>query len=87
MDAGYKEFADLPLPQPEPPTDPRFPAMVDRTKLSTVQYAKSQLKWITKQLLPAVREARALGGEVYVYVVPGGEEGEGVASRVLSGGS
>lgn len=81
---GYKEFADLPLPQPDPPTDPRFPAMVDRTKLSTVQYAKSQLKWITKQLLPAVREARALGGEVCVYVVPGGEEGEAAASRILA---
>lgn len=57
--------------------------MVDRTKVSTQQYAKSQLKWIKKQLLPAVREARSLGGEVEVYVIPGGETGVPLAIEIL----
>lgn len=57
--------------------------MVDRTKVSTQQYAKSQLKWIKKQLLPAVREALSLGGEVEVYVVPGGEAGIPLATEIL----
>lgn len=52
-------------------------------KLSTHQYAKSQIKWIRKQLLPAVKEARSLGGEVEVYVVRGGQEGQGPAIRLL----
>nr|XP_031863381.1 uncharacterized protein CI109_001256 [Kwoniella shandongensis]KAA5530453.1 hypothetical protein CI109_001256 [Kwoniella shandongensis] len=80
---GYKEFAALDLNQSHPQSDPLFPAMLDRTKLSTHQYAKSQLKWIKKQLLPAVREARALGGEVEVYVVPGGEVGVKPAVDIL----
>ncbi|XAO23963.1 hypothetical protein I312_102752 [Cryptococcus bacillisporus CA1280] len=80
---GYKEFASLPLPFPDPQSHPLFPAMVDRTKVSTHQYAKSQLKWIKKQLLPAVREARSLGGEVEVYVVPGGETGIPLATEIL----
>ncbi|OXG24822.1 tRNA dimethylallyltransferase [Cryptococcus neoformans Tu401-1] len=80
---GYKEFASLPLPSPDPQSHPLFPAMVDRTKVSTQQYAKSQLKWIKKQLLPAVREARSLGGEVEVYVIPGGETGVPLATEIL----
>ncbi|KAK8864512.1 hypothetical protein IAR55_001762 [Kwoniella newhampshirensis] len=80
---GYKEFAALTLAQSDPQSDPRFTSMLDRTKLSTHQYAKSQLKWIKKQLLPAVREARTLGGEVEVYVVPGGDRGVGPAVDVL----
>jgi tRNA A37 N6-isopentenylltransferase MiaA len=59
--------------------------MLARMKLSTHQYAKSQLKWIRKQLLPAVREAMGLGGDVAVYVVHGGERGETVAKGVLAG--
>ncbi|KAL1411405.1 tRNA dimethylallyltransferase, mitochondrial [Vanrija albida] len=81
---GYKEFAGLPLPQSDPTSSPLFNSMVDRTKLSTHQYAKSQIKWIRKQLLPAVREARTLGGDVHLFVVPGGEAGEPVARDVLS---
>ncbi|WVQ99561.1 hypothetical protein IAU59_006697 [Kwoniella sp. CBS 9459] len=72
---GYKEFSALRLPQDHPATDPAFAPALARTKLSTHQYAKSQVKWIKKQLLPVVREARALGGEVYVYVVNGGDKG------------
>lgn len=87
LEAGYKEFAALPLPQADPPDHPLFPQMLDRMKLSTRQYAKSQLKWIRKQLLPAVREARALGGHVFVYVVPGGPPGEQVARDILQGKS
>ncbi|ODN94193.1 hypothetical protein L198_05044 [Cryptococcus wingfieldii CBS 7118] len=67
-----------------PQSHPLFPAMLERTKISTHQYAKSQISWIKKQLLPAVREARSLGGQVEVYVVPGGEKGEKPAVDVLS---
>lgn len=49
--------------------------MLDRMKLSTHQYARSQIKWIRKQLLPAIKEARSLGGTVEVYAVRGGIEG------------
>lgn len=81
---GYKEFAGLRLPQDQPSSDPLFPAMLAQTKARTHQYAKSQIKWIRKQLLPAVREARSLGGEVEVYAVPGGVEGEGPARQILN---
>lgn len=82
---GYKEFADLELPQQDPASDPRFPAMVALTKLRTHQYARQQLKWIKKQLLPAVREARSLGGQVEVFAVPGGKDGEAPAIEALHG--
>ncbi|WVR06929.1 hypothetical protein IAU60_003965 [Kwoniella sp. DSM 27419] len=72
---GYKEFATMKLPTDNPANDPSYAPALERTKLSTHQYAKSQLKWIRKQLLPAAKEAKALGGEVEVYVVNGGEAG------------
>lgn len=72
------------LDQPDPSSDPSFDSMLDRMKLSTHQYAKSQIKWIRKQLLPAIKEARSLGGEVEVYVVRGGQEGEGLATGILN---
>jgi tRNA dimethylallyltransferase len=61
--------------------------MLALTKIRTQQYAKYQLKWIRKQLLPAIREARALGGDVEIYVVRGGggAEGEEAGRRVLEG--
>ena len=52
-------------------------------KLSTYQYARSQVKWIKKQLLPVVKEARSLGGDVQVYVVRGGEEGYAPSIQLL----
>ncbi|EIW70385.1 hypothetical protein TREMEDRAFT_28696, partial [Tremella mesenterica DSM 1558] len=84
---GFKEFSSLPLDITNinaARSDPHFSTMLNRMKLSTQQYARSQLKWIRKQLLPAVGEARELGGEVWVYVIPGGEEGEKVARNILS---
>ncbi|ORY32807.1 tRNA isopentenyltransferase [Naematelia encephala] len=80
---GYKEFAALPLPQSDPSLDPVFPQMLAHTKIRTQQYAKSQLKWIRKQFLPALREARRLGGEVDIYVVRGGPTGVDGAREVL----
>lgn len=59
--------------------------MLEQTKLRTYQYAKSQLKWIKKQLLPAVAEARALGGEVTVCVVRGGSCDDKQARDILLG--
>jgi len=79
---GYKEFAGLDL-ENDPLSDPRFGEMLDRMKLSTYQYARSQIKWIKKQLLPAVKEARSLGGDVQVYVVRGGEEGYAPSIQLL----
>lgn len=82
--AGYKEFSNLALDGVSDPTsDPAFPSMLERMKLSTHQYAKSQLKWIKNQSLPAIREARAAGGEVSVYVVPGGSLNEGLTQDIL----
>jgi len=80
---GYKEFAELPLPYDGTTNAKQFESMLARTKLSTHQYAKSQIKWIKKQLLPAIREARSHGGDVFVYVVPGGTPGEPIAREIL----
>jgi len=79
---GYKEFAGLDL-ENDPLSDPKFGEMLERMKLSTYQYARSQIKWIKKQLLPAVKEARSLGGDVQVYVVRGGEEGYAPSIQLL----
>ncbi|BEJ16322.1 hypothetical protein CspHIS471_0509270 [Cutaneotrichosporon sp. HIS471] len=81
---GYKEFAELPLPQESPFENPEFQRMLTLMKLSTHRYAKSQIQWITKQLLPAVHDARSRGGDVHVYVVPGGAAGEPLAVEVLA---
>jgi tRNA dimethylallyltransferase len=79
---GYKEFSGLDL-ENDPLSDPQFGDMLERMKLSTYQYARSQIKWIKKQLLPAVKEARSLGGDVQVYVVRGGEEGYASSIQLL----
>jgi tRNA dimethylallyltransferase len=80
---GYKEFAGLDLDQKDALSDPQFGDMLERMKLSTYQYARSQIKWIRKQLLPAVKEARSLGGDVQVYVVRGGEDGYASSIQLL----
>lgn len=83
-EAGYKEFSQLPLDGgPNPTSHPDFPTMLDRMKLSTHQYAKSQIGWIRKQLLPAVREAMSNDGDVWVYVVAGGDANEAITRDVL----
>jgi tRNA dimethylallyltransferase len=64
---GYKEFSCLDLDN-DPLSDPQFGDMLERMKLSTYQYARSQIKWIKKQLLP---------------VVKGGEEGYAPSIRLL----
>ena len=79
---GYKEFSGLDL-ENDPLSDPQFGEMLERMKLSTYQYARSQIKWIKKQLLPAVKEARSLGGDIQVYVVHGGEEGYAPSIQLL----
>jgi tRNA A37 N6-isopentenylltransferase MiaA len=73
---GYKEFAGIPTSELSP-DHPLFKPAVERMKLSTRQYAKKQLKWIKKQLLPAVKKAKSQGGEVYVYVLKAGESKDG----------
>ena len=81
---GYKEFAALSLsPGSDPLSDPHFPDMLRQTKAKTFQYAKSQLRWIRKQLLPVLMEAKRSGGDVHVYVVPGGSAAEKSAIPLL----
>lgn len=55
---GYKEFAPLPTSQltPEARDLPAFKDAIERMKLSTRQYAKSQVKWIGGKLKDAVDE-------------------------------
>jgi tRNA dimethylallyltransferase len=73
---GYKEFTSIPTSELSP-AHPLFKPAVERMKLSTRQYAKKQLKWIKKQLLPAVQKAKSQGGEVYIYVLKAGETKHG----------
>lgn len=84
--AGYKEFAAVSLPTPNATSDPAYASALERTKISTHQYAKSQLQWIRKQLLPVISDVRKQGAEAFVYVVPGGPDGEVVAREILRGG-
>lgn len=79
---GYKEFSAIPTEQLTP-SHPLFEPALDRMKLSTRQYAKKQLKWIRTQLLPAVKRARTLGGQVDVHVVNAGESEEAI--KILDG--
>lgn len=74
---GYKEFVTIPT-EDLSRDHPLFAPSLERMKLSTRQYAKKQIKWIKKQLLPAVRKARHMGGEVDVYVLPAGRSEEGL---------
>ena len=84
--SGYKEFSELPLGDRQDPSHhPGFPNMLRQTKTRTYQYAKSQLKWIRKQVLPVVAEAKSLGGDVHIYVVPGGGAAETAAVPLLHG--
>lgn len=80
---GFKEFADLELPKDDLSRDPLYKRGLDTTKLRTTKYAKKQIKWINSQLLPVVREARALDGDVHLYVLHGGEKDEGLARTIL----
>ena len=82
---GYKEFAELPLPLKDPHNFPGFSGMVDVMKTRTRRYARYQLKWIRKQILPVIREARNCGDEVEIFVVPGGHTGHSVAEPLLHG--
>jgi hypothetical protein len=52
-------------------------------KISTRQYAKRQLKWVQKQMLPVVKQARERGDEVWVYVVRGGDADAQLGEEIL----
>jgi hypothetical protein len=74
---GYKEFGAIPTSDLTS-VHPLFASGLERMKLSTRQYAKKQIKWIKKQLLPAIIKARSMGGEVYIYVLPAGRSERGI---------
>lgn len=57
-------------------------------KIGTRQYAKRQLKWVQKQLLPVIKqtlEQRRADEEpdVWVYVVRGGDEDTALGQDIL----
>ena len=86
---GYKEFSHIPTSRLTP-SDPLFAPALERIKISTRQYAKRQLKWIQKQLLPVIRQAlnqeRTDGQEeqsVWVYVVRGGDADVALGEEIL----
>lgn len=62
---GYKEFAPLPTAQLKPDAKdlPAFKQALDRMKIATRQYAKSQVKWIAGKLRDAVDERVTSDGE------------------------
>jgi tRNA dimethylallyltransferase len=74
---GYKEFSAIPSDDLQPES-PLFRPAVEQMQLATRQYAKKQLKWIKKQMLPAILKARSKGGEVYIYVLPAGDSSSGI---------
>jgi len=57
MSRGFKEFNDY-LASEEPSTA-QLQDAAERMKLSTRQYAKRQISWITNKLLPAIRAANS----------------------------
>lgn len=91
---GYKEFAHIPTERLTP-TDPLFAPALERMKIATRQYAKRQLKWVEKQLLPVIRQAllrqrqveKSGEGEdddgVWVYVVRGGDTDTALGAEIL----
>ncbi|KAJ9121453.1 hypothetical protein QFC22_002069 [Naganishia vaughanmartiniae] len=87
---GFKEFSHIPTNRLVP-TNPLFAPALDRMKISTRQYAKRQLQWIRKQLLPVVKQAlehqRAEGeGEdagPWIYVVRGGDDDVALGEEIL----
>ncbi|KAJ9092209.1 hypothetical protein QFC21_006955 [Naganishia friedmannii] len=87
----FKEFSHIPTDRLVP-SDPLFAPALDRMKISTRQYAKRQLQWIRKQLLPVIKQAlesqRAEGGEgedagPWIYVVRGGDEDVALGEEIL----
>ncbi|KAJ9116773.1 hypothetical protein QFC24_006664 [Naganishia onofrii] len=94
---SYKEFAHIPTSQLTP-TNPLFAPALERMKTATRQYAKRQLKWVEKQLMPVIKQAlvhqRQVGrammtGEgtedngVWVYVVRGGDVDTALGADIL----
>ncbi|KAI5449780.1 tRNA dimethylallyltransferase, mitochondrial [Naganishia albida] len=79
---GYKEFSHIPTDRLTP-ADPLFAPALERMKISTRQYAKRQLKWVQKQMLPVVKQARERGDEVWVYVVRGGDADAPLGEEIL----
>lgn len=62
---GYKEFAPLPTSQLTAAAKdlPAFKEAIERMKVSTRQYAKSQVKWIAGKLKDAVDERITVADE------------------------
>lgn len=66
---GFREFIGVDLDD-----EAQVAEALRRVKRNTHAYAKTQMKWIRNQLLPAVREA-GRRGDVQVLVVPSSGEG------------
>jgi tRNA dimethylallyltransferase len=72
---GYKEFADHTIAQKEAAPEAQIEQLknnaIERTQISTHQYAKSQLKWIRNKLLRALQRA----GTSNIYLLDGSDIG------------
>lgn len=85
---GFKEFHDCALPgTAETATNAGYRAGLSMTKERTSRYARRQMKWIQRQLLPVIREAKVLGGDVELYVLRGGGTDDALAADILRGRS
>lgn len=85
---GYKPFATY-LQQPSP-SSKDFEAAIEQTKIQTRQYAKRQIGWFQRKLLPAMRQLQQSGQrDVQVYVLDATDaerfesDVEGKASQLL----
>jgi tRNA dimethylallyltransferase len=65
--AGFKEFIDYLSSQSS--SQKQYDQSVERTKVSTRQFAKRQVQWIKKKLLPAVNAANKSGVKTPVFLL------------------
>lgn len=72
---GYKEFEPYLATRSRTDAinarDPTFLACLDRMKISTRQYAKSQIRWIKVKLLPAIEKAPTKDVTIYLLDATG----------------
>lgn len=64
---GFKEFDNY--LSHDSPTEKEYKESVERTKISTRQYAKKQVHWIRNKLLPAIGQLDSGEPKVFMYLL------------------
>lgn len=64
---GFKEFDNY--LSYDSPTEKEYKESVERTKISTRQYAKRQVHWIRNKLLPAIEQLETCEPKVFMYLL------------------